>query len=91
VNNAYRLCQGDYIQELDADDLLAQDKIERQLAALREGDSSEYFFPRVGLLYQSDQPRSLRSKLPLADLSPVEWLPEEDERKPAHAKRQPGW
>src|SRR6267378_3350936 len=39
VNYAYRLCQGDYIQELDADDILAPDKIERQLAALRETDS----------------------------------------------------
>ena len=35
VNHAFRLSQGDYIQELDADDLLAPDKIERQLAALR--------------------------------------------------------
>ena len=38
VNHAYSLCQGDYIQELDSDDLLAPDKIERQLGALREGD-----------------------------------------------------
>ena len=34
-NNAFPLIQGDYIQYLDADDLLAPDKIERQLAALR--------------------------------------------------------
>src|ERR1700716_4184903 len=33
-NLAYSLCQGDYIQWLDADDLLAPDKIERQLAAV---------------------------------------------------------
>jgi len=33
-NHALRLCQGDYIQWLDADDLLAPDKIERQFAAL---------------------------------------------------------
>ena len=39
-DNAFPLSQGDYIQYLDADDLLAPDKIERQLAALREGDSS---------------------------------------------------
>ena len=37
VNQAYRLCEGDYIQELDSDDILAPDKIERQLAALRTG------------------------------------------------------
>src|SRR5213080_5558798 len=38
-NNAFPLSQGDYIQYLDADDLLGPDKIERQLAALRECDS----------------------------------------------------
>ena len=38
-NHALQLSKGDYIQWLDADDLLAPDKIERQLAALREGDS----------------------------------------------------
>ncbi len=33
-NQLFRLSQGDYIQWLDADDLLAPDKIERQLEAL---------------------------------------------------------
>src|SRR5207244_13501325 len=33
-NNAFPLSRGDYIQYLDADALLAPDKIERQLAAL---------------------------------------------------------
>jgi glycosyltransferase involved in cell wall biosynthesis len=31
LNLAYRHCHGDYIQFLDADDLLAPDKISRQL------------------------------------------------------------
>jgi len=31
-NRAFSLCSGDYIQWLDADDELQQDKIERQLA-----------------------------------------------------------
>src|SRR5580658_9400417 len=35
-NHAFRHSQGDYIQYLDADDLLAPDKIERQLAALQK-------------------------------------------------------
>src|SRR5207344_2595657 len=39
VNHAYSLCQGDYIQELDADDVLALDKIEKQMLALRPEDS----------------------------------------------------
>ena len=38
-NHALQLSQGDYIQWLDADDLLAPDKIERQLGALGEVDS----------------------------------------------------
>src|SRR5215472_9763397 len=38
-NHAFRLSQGDYVQYLDADDLLAPDKIERQLAAVGEIDS----------------------------------------------------
>ena len=38
-NHALQLSQGDYIQYLDADDLLAADKIERQLAALRQGST----------------------------------------------------
>src|ERR1700727_1220200 len=39
VNYALQHSQGDYIQELDSDDLLAPDKIERQLASLRPTDS----------------------------------------------------
>src|ERR1700722_17681797 len=38
-NHAFELSQGDYIQWLDADDLLAPDKIDRQLTALRGGDT----------------------------------------------------
>ena len=38
-NTAFSLCHGDYIQWLDADDLLAPTKIERQLTSLRETDS----------------------------------------------------
>src|SRR5215470_11222060 len=34
VNQAYRLCQGDYIQELDSDDILSLNKLELQLRAL---------------------------------------------------------
>jgi len=37
-NKAFSLCQGDYVQWLDADDLLAPDKIAKQMEAL--GDTS---------------------------------------------------
>src|SRR6266436_10021329 len=35
-NKALELCQGDYIQWLDADDLLAPDKVARQMEAAEE-------------------------------------------------------
>jgi len=75
VNNAYRLCQGDYIQELDADDLLAQDKIERQLAALREGDSKRILLssPWASFYHRTSHARFVPNSL-WQDLSPVEWL-----------------
>lgn len=75
VNAAYRECQGDYIQELDADDLMSPDKIELQISTLlRGGDdlmlaSSPwayfYFRPRRAQF----APTALHQ-----DLAPVEWL-----------------
>jgi glycosyltransferase involved in cell wall biosynthesis len=75
VNNAYRLSQGDYIQELDADDLLAPDKIERQLAALRDGDSKRMLLSSswAYFYYRTKSARFVRNSL-WQDLSPVEWL-----------------
>jgi glycosyltransferase involved in cell wall biosynthesis len=75
VNHAYRLCQGDYIQELDADDLLAPDKIERQLGALREADSKRILLSSSWAYfhYRASRARFVPNAL-WHDLSPVEWL-----------------
>ena len=75
VNNAYRVCQGDFIQELDADDILAPDKIEKQLAALREGDSKRILLsgPWAHFYHRTGQARFVRNSL-WQDLTPVEWL-----------------
>jgi len=75
VNRGYRLSQGDYIQELDADDLLAPDKIERQLAALREGESRRVLLscPWAPFFYRTCRARFVRTSL-CQDLSPAEWL-----------------
>jgi glycosyltransferase involved in cell wall biosynthesis len=75
VNHAYKLCQGDYIQELDADDLIAPDKIERQLAALRETDSKRILLssPWAHFYYRTSAAQFVRNSL-WQDLSPVEWL-----------------
>ena len=75
VNNAYRLCQGDYIQELDADDILAPDKIEKQLAALRDGHGKKTLLsgPWAHFRYRTSQARFIPTSM-WQDLSPVEWL-----------------
>lgn len=75
VNHAISLCHGDYIQELDSDDLLSPDKIERQLAALREGDSKRILLSSPWA-YFYHRPRLARFiPNPLwNDLSPADWL-----------------
>lgn len=75
VNHALRLCQGDYIQELDSDDLLSPDKIESQLAALRGGDSKRILLssPWAHFYHRPRRARFVPTSL-WQDLSPVEWL-----------------
>jgi glycosyltransferase involved in cell wall biosynthesis len=75
INHAYSLCQGDYIQELDSDDLLAPDKIEKQLATLHEGDSKRLLLscPWAYFYYRTSRAKFVRSSL-WQDLLPVEWL-----------------
>lgn len=74
-NHALRLSQGDYIQWLDADDLLAPDKIERQLAALRESDSERILLSSAWAFfnYRPHRARFVPTSL-WHDLSPVDWL-----------------
>ena len=74
-NHALRLSQGDYIQWLDADDLLAPDKIERQLSALRESDSRRILLSSAWAFfnYRTKRARFVPTSL-WHDLSPVEWL-----------------
>lgn len=74
-NRAFQLSQGDYIQWLDSDDLLAPDKIERQLGVLREGDSRRILLssPWAPFYYRTRHANFVRNSL-WQDLSPVEWL-----------------
>jgi len=75
VNTAYEHCHGDYIQYLDADDLLVPDKIERQLAALRDRDSRRILLssPWAPFYYRIRGAQFVRNSF-WEDLSPVEWL-----------------
>jgi glycosyltransferase involved in cell wall biosynthesis len=74
-NRALQVSQGDYIQWLDADDLLAPDKIERQLATLRERYSRRILLssPWAPFYYRTRRVRFVSNSL-CQDLSPVEWL-----------------
>jgi glycosyltransferase involved in cell wall biosynthesis len=74
-NLAFETCQGDYIQWLDADDMLALDKIERQLNALREGDSKRLLLssPWAPFFYRTNSSKFVHNAL-WEDLPPVEWL-----------------
>ena len=74
-NKAFSLSSGDYIQWLDADDLLAPDKVAAQMQALEECPNGRtvlsaswgYFFHRPSRA--SFTPTGL-----WCDLSPLEWL-----------------
>lgn len=74
-NHALQLSQGDYIQWLDADDLLAPDKIERQLDALGEVDGRRILLSSswAPFYYRTHHARFVQNSL-CQDLSPVEWL-----------------
>jgi glycosyltransferase involved in cell wall biosynthesis len=74
-NRALQLSQGDYIQWLDADDLLAPDKIERQLGALQEVNSGRVLLssPWAHFNYRPQLARFVPTSL-WEDLLPVEWL-----------------
>lgn len=74
-NYAYRLCQGDYIQWLDADDLLSQDKVEKQLKALPQDGNERVLLscPWAPFYYRVRDSQLVENSL-CEDLSPVEWL-----------------
>jgi len=74
-NRAFELCQGDYIQWLDADDLLSAAKIARQME-LAEKFQSKRTLLSCGWAYFMHRPGKARFvSTPLwSDLSPLEWL-----------------
>jgi glycosyltransferase involved in cell wall biosynthesis len=74
-NKAFSLSQGDYIQWLDADDLLAPEKISRQMEmAERISDPQVLLSGEWGrFMYRARHARFLRTRL-WEDLSPTEWL-----------------
>ncbi len=74
-NRAIALSQGDYIQWLDADDLLSPDKIAKQMAAAEQSQNKRILFSSSWgyFIYRPNVTRFVPTPL-WCDLSPVEWL-----------------
>ncbi len=74
-NKAFSLSRGDYIQWLDADDLLAPDKIARQMEALGHCPSRGMLLSSAWayFLYRYYRARFVPTAL-WCDLSPADWL-----------------
>jgi glycosyltransferase involved in cell wall biosynthesis len=74
-NQAFALSQGDYIQWLDADDLLGPDKIATQMQALEKTPNPRLLLSGAWgkFLYREKKAKFVPSPL-WCDLSPAEWL-----------------
>jgi glycosyltransferase involved in cell wall biosynthesis len=74
-NRAFSLSHGDYIQWLDADDLLASDKIEKQMKVVVDGSSKRTLLSCGWgrFMYRSERAKFLPTAL-WCDLSNIEWL-----------------
>jgi glycosyltransferase involved in cell wall biosynthesis len=74
-NKALSLSKGDYIQWLDADDILSRDKITRQLEALPATAPERTLLSSGWAYFMFRHHRAQFTPTPLwADLSPTEWL-----------------
>jgi glycosyltransferase involved in cell wall biosynthesis len=74
-NQAFSLSRGDYIQWLDADDLLSRDKIAKQMEAAEKCRSKRTLLSSGWgyFMYRPSKARLVPTCL-WSDLSPVEWL-----------------
>lgn len=73
-NQALQAAQGNFIQYLDADDLLLPDKIKLQIQLL-ENSNSDYVAAGEWSRFYTKQSEALFIPQPLwADMSPIEWL-----------------
>jgi len=74
-NKAYSLCQGDYIQWLDADDLLSHDKMARQMEVLSRSGSRRVLVSSAwgNFWYRICEAQFCPTAI-WCDLSPLEWM-----------------
>src|SRR2546426_5696457 len=74
-NKAFSLSHGDYIQWLDADDLLSPDKVAQQMQAAGQARDRRALFssPWASFRYRPGKGKFIPTPL-WSDLSPTEWL-----------------
>ncbi len=74
-NTAFSLCQGDYIQWLDADDLLDPHKVEKQVRTLKDCSSKRTLLSGAWAYFIYRKGKARFSPTPLwFDLTPLEWM-----------------
>jgi glycosyltransferase involved in cell wall biosynthesis len=74
-NRAFELSQGDYIQWLDADDLLSPEKIARQMRVIEQTRDRRTLFSSSWGFFRCRPARTSFIPSPLwSDLDPTEWL-----------------
>lgn len=74
-NKAFQLCHGDYIQWLDADDLLSADKIQRQMEAAEKCQSKLRLISCEWGYFRYRPMKARFAPTPIwCDLDPTEWL-----------------
>ena len=74
-NRAFSLATGDYIQYLDADDLLHPDKIRAQMECLRPRPAARLSASAWGMFYDVPDEQALRPTVLWQDYhDPVQWL-----------------
>lgn len=74
-NKALSFAQGDYIQWIDADDLLAPDKISQQLKKGNDGQNSRILLTSAfGTFFSHYQKAKFKPNSLWRDLSPVDWM-----------------
>ncbi|MBV8586136.1 MAG: glycosyltransferase [Verrucomicrobia bacterium] len=74
-NRAFSLSQGEYIQWLDADDLLSPDKIEKQMEVANDSPGNRTLLSSAwGYFHFRPEQTKFSPTALWSDLSPVEWL-----------------
>ncbi len=74
-NKALEFAQGDYIQWLDADDLLAPDKISQQLKESDDGLNARILYTSAWAMFYFDHQKAKFNPDSLwRDLAPIDWI-----------------